>query len=165
MARRRDIHGELASSRFNGPYARDTYDQGFGGDYTRDEHWGGTRLGRGTAYVGYGPARTRGDLGGSAEAYAEGRPSYRGRGPKNYKRSDDRIADEVNEALTEDELLDASDIEVSVENGEVTLSGTVTSRHAKRRAEDLAESCSGVIDVHNRLKLTDRETVIGKASE
>jgi hypothetical protein len=38
MARRKDIQSEMASKRFSGPYARDTYDHGLGGDWTRDEH-------------------------------------------------------------------------------------------------------------------------------
>jgi hypothetical protein len=38
MARRRDIQSEMASSRFEGPYARDAYEDGLGGDYTRGEH-------------------------------------------------------------------------------------------------------------------------------
>jgi len=38
MARRRDIQSEMASKRFAGPYARDTYNDGLGGDWTRDEH-------------------------------------------------------------------------------------------------------------------------------
>ena len=41
--------------------------------------------------------------------------------------------------------------EVRVENGEVTLTGTVEDRHAKRLAEDLAERSLGVADVHNQL--------------
>ena len=38
MARRKDIQSEMASKRFAGPYARDTYNNGLGGDWTRDEH-------------------------------------------------------------------------------------------------------------------------------
>lgn len=56
--------------------------------------------------------------------------------------------------LTEDGLLDASGIEVTCEQGEITLEGTVPDRPAKRRAEDLAERISGVVDVHNRLRLS-----------
>jgi osmotically-inducible protein OsmY len=55
--------------------------------------------------------------------------------------------------MTDDPVLDPSDIEVRVENCEVTLSGTVESRAMKRRAEDIAASVSGVIDVHNRLRI------------
>jgi Flp pilus assembly secretin CpaC len=68
-------------------------------------------------------------------------------------RSDERIVEDVNDRLTEDWMLDASDIEVSASNGEVTLSGTVTERRSKRRAEDLAESVSGVKDVHNTIRV------------
>ena len=49
--------------------------------------------------------------------------------------------------------IDAFEIEVRVENGEVTLTGTVEDRHAKRLAEDLAERFSGVTDVHNQLRV------------
>jgi hypothetical protein len=79
--------------------------------------------------------------------------SYRGRGPRGYRRSDDRIREEVCECLTNDEYIDASDIEITVKDCEVTLSGTVDSRQAKRHAEDLAEQISGVRDVHNSLRV------------
>ncbi len=69
---------------------------------------------------------------------------HRGRGPKGYTRSDERIHEDVCERLTEDRFIDASNVEVSVKEGEVTLSGTVASRGLKRRAEDLAELASGV---------------------
>ena len=80
---------------------------------------------------------------------------HRGRGPKSYSRSDGRILEDVNDRLTDDPFLDASDIEVSVEKGEVTLSGQVSSRHDKRRAEDLAENVSGVKHVQNNLRVRD----------
>ena len=78
---------------------------------------------------------------------------HRGRGPKSYTRSDDRIRDDVNDRLTDDPFLDATDIEVSVAEGQVTLSGTVSSRADKRRAEDLADNVSGVKDVQNNLRV------------
>jgi hypothetical protein len=59
----------------------------------------------------------------------------------------------VNEELTRHPEIDASEIGVRVENGEVTLTGKVEDRHQKRLAEDLAERCSGVNDVHNQLKV------------
>ena len=79
--------------------------------------------------------------------------TYTGRGPRGYRRSDDRITEEINEELTRHPDIDASEIEVDVENGEVTLSGTVDDRQAKRLAEDIAERCSGVSDVHNRIRV------------
>ncbi|HEY0656305.1 MAG TPA: BON domain-containing protein [Chryseosolibacter sp.] len=79
--------------------------------------------------------------------------SHRGKGPKNFKRSDDRIKEMINDALTDDWQVDASDIEVTVSNGEVILSGYVNDRDQKRKAEDLAESVSGVRHVENRIKI------------
>lgn len=79
--------------------------------------------------------------------------SHRGRGPRGYRRSDARIAEDVNDRLTDDPHLDASDIEARVENGEVTLDGYVESRAAKRRAEDVADSVSGVDHVQNNLRV------------
>lgn len=79
--------------------------------------------------------------------------SYSGRGPKGYARSDERIREDVSDRLTDDWLVDASNIEVTVIGGEVTLAGTVDSRDAKHRAEDCAESVSGVRNVQNNLRV------------
>jgi osmotically-inducible protein OsmY len=78
---------------------------------------------------------------------------HRGRGPKGYTRSDDRIREDVNDRLSDDPFIDASEVEVSVSSCEVTLSGTVDSREAKRRAEDMAEQVSGVRHVQNNLRV------------
>ena len=78
---------------------------------------------------------------------------HSGRGPKNYTRSDDRIREDVNDRLTDDPHLDASEIDVKVSSCEVTLTGTVDSREAKRRAEDCVESVSGVKNVQNNLRI------------
>ena len=80
------------------------------------------------------------------------RRSYAGRGPRNYQRSDQRIEEDVNEALMRHHDVDASDVQVRVQNAEVTLSGEVEDRRAKRLAEDIAERVMGVRDVHNELK-------------
>jgi len=80
---------------------------------------------------------------------------HRGRGPKGYTRSDDRIRDDVSDLLTDNARLDASDIEVAVSGAEVTLTGTVNQRGDKRLAEDLADSISGVKHVQNNLRLKD----------
>lgn len=81
---------------------------------------------------------------------------HRGRGPKGYTRSDERIREDVNDRLTDDGWLDASDIEVQVASSEVTLSGQVASRAEKRRAEDIADAVSGVKHVQNNLRVKDR---------
>lgn len=81
------------------------------------------------------------------------RRNFAGVGPKNYRRSDARVREEVNERLTWHDDIDATDVEVQVQDGEVTLSGVVEDRAAKRLAEDIVEDISGVRDVHNKLKV------------
>ncbi|TKK69036.1 BON domain-containing protein [Ilyomonas limi] len=83
--------------------------------------------------------------------------NYRGKGPKNYTRSSDRIKEDVNDRLSDAWDIDASDIDVSVDGNEVTLSGTVPSKQQKRRAEDIAESVSGVHNVQNNLRVKQQE--------
>jgi hypothetical protein len=78
---------------------------------------------------------------------------FRGRGPLGYERSRERIYEDVCEWLTEDDEIDASKIEVEVENGIVILRGRVPDRRQKRRAEDTAERASGVRDVRNQLEI------------
>jgi hypothetical protein len=101
---------------------------------------------------GEAPSRGRIERGGYWRRY-ETPTGYQGRGPKGYQRSDDRIREEICDCMTDDPVLDASEIEVLVEHGEVTLTGSVVSRDQKRRAEDVAESISGVRDVTNQLRV------------
>lgn len=79
--------------------------------------------------------------------------THQGKGPKGYQRSDDRIKEQVNDALEEAHDVDASEIDVQVMNGEVTLTGTVSDRMQKRRAEETVEYLRGVKDVHNQLRV------------
>lgn len=85
------------------------------------------------------------------------RDDHRGKGPKNYTRSDSRIEEDVNDRLTDDLMVDASGISVSVSDSEVTLDGMVDSKLAKRRAEDCCDSVSGVTHVQNNLRV-NRDT-------
>jgi hypothetical protein len=85
------------------------------------------------------------------------RESHAGRGPKNYRRPDASIADDVNERLTRDPRVDASDIDVGVKDGVVTLTGKVRDRRMKYLAEDIAEAVSGVADVTNQLRVNSNK--------
>jgi osmotically-inducible protein OsmY len=114
-----------------------------GGDRERDWGRGASAFGGFGATTGYG---------GGMSTYSE-RGRFAGKGPKNWKRSDDRIRDDINERLTDHADIDATDIEVQVREGEVTLTGTVDNRHAKRLAEEIAENVSGVKDVHNNVRV------------
>src|SRR6201999_203918 len=77
---------------------------------------------------------------------------HRGKGPRGYARSDERIREDVCDRLSFDDEVDASDITVTVSKGEITLEGSVADRHCKRRAEDIADGVLGVTEVHNRLR-------------
>lgn len=79
---------------------------------------------------------------------------HRGRGPKGYTRSDDRIYEDVCEMLSRSPEVDATHIEVSVKQGVVYLNGEVEDRNQKRMAELEIENLSGVLDVQNLLSLT-----------
>lgn len=81
------------------------------------------------------------------------RSRFFGRGPKNYARSDERIREDVSEALYRDGDVDASEIEVEVKAGEVTLNGTVEDRQMKRQAEECIWEVTGVKDVTNLLRV------------
>lgn len=76
-----------------------------------------------------------------------------GRGPRNFQRSDERISDEVHQILTFHPDIDASDIEVLVDKGIVTLRGKVDNRMDKRLAEDLVEDVYGVREVRNEMRV------------
>ena len=109
--------------------------------------------GNGRSHRESAPPWARRERGGYWRNY-EPQGSYSGRGPKDYRRSDDRVREEICDCMTDDPMLDASEITVVVSNGEVILSGTVTSRDQKRRAEDVAERISGVKDVTNQLRIS-----------
>ena len=76
---------------------------------------------------------------------------HRGKGPKGYTRSVDRIREDVCERLADDDKLDASNIAVRMEGNEVILEGTVETKRDKRRAEDLVDNIPGVTNVQNHL--------------
>jgi hypothetical protein len=101
---------------------------------------------------------------GDEDASRRREQDHRGRGPSGYTRSDERIRDDANDHLTQDWGVDASDITVSVSNGEITLDGTVDSRQSKRRAEDCVENISSVKHVQNNLRVAERSGGYGGAS-
>lgn len=116
------------------------------GGWERDSR---PRMGRGGRYD-----YQRGSTYGEVESFTwdvEG--PHRGRGPRGYKRSDERICEEICDRLSAHGEIDASDIEVKVENGEVTLTGTVPDRRTKRLAESVVDTVRNVVDIHNQLRL------------
>ena len=71
--------------------------------------------------------------------------------PRGVRRSDERIAREIETLLSQHPQVDASDIEVQVENGVVTLLGRVKSPLEQQTAEGMTENIIGVLKVNNQL--------------
>lgn len=122
-------------------------DQHGGGRNDRNDRswWDRTKNELSSLFGGDDNDRSRG------ESRIEG--GHRGRGPKDYQRSEDRIREDVCDRLADDDYVDASDIQVQVTGNEVVLSGHVRSREQKRRAEDVVERVSGVRHVENRIRV------------
>jgi len=137
-------------------YNKNTYGRYHGGDYSRnndrDRNWWDRTSDEVASWFGDDDAerRRRRD-----RMYEN---DHRGKGPKGYQRSDERIKDDLQDNLYNDSYIDASDMEVMVNNGKVTLSGSVESKWAKRRAEDMAEVITGVTDVQNNLTIKSKNT-------
>ena len=78
---------------------------------------------------------------------------FTGLGPRGYRRSDERIREDVCDALYRSPLVDARDVEVTVSEGVVKLEGSCEDRLSKREAEICIEFVPGVKDVINEIQL------------
>jgi hypothetical protein len=124
------------------------YDYGYGGfkgdagfDELGDEQYGGGRYGR-------GPTRNPTNMG----ERTSGRVGAR-QGPKNYRRSDESILDEIYMRLLTHRGVDSSDVSIEVHHGGATLEGTVPERRMKHTIEDIVAAVRGVMDVDNRVRV------------
>jgi hypothetical protein len=79
-------------------------------------------------------------------------------GGTRFRRSDERLLDEICQRMTDHPDLDATNIEVAVREGEVTLAGSVDDRPSKHLAEQIAEGVRGIRDVHNHLRVGRQAT-------
>ena len=86
------------------------------------------------------------------------------RGPRSYRRSDERIREDICERLSaplarfdrargRHPAPDASDVSVQVQDGKVTLDGTVTGRAMKHQIEDIVDAVLGVREIDNRIRV------------
>jgi osmotically-inducible protein OsmY len=122
------------------------------GDWTRHSS-GATSGALGKEGLGFPGEETWGE-----EQYQSERQEEQGRrradkGPRAQRKSDERLAGEIRDILTNDPELDATEVEVEVEDGAVTISGVVDGTEARLLAEELVESVTGVREVHNRLRV------------
>jgi hypothetical protein len=81
------------------------------------------------------------------------RKNYYGVGPKGYKRSDSKLKEEAYLLLSQDPIIDSTNIHIDVLNNVIYLKGIVDSRRDKKRAEVLVEDIFGLEDVQNQLKI------------
>ncbi len=148
--------------------ARSDFGRGeYGGGEYRGARYGGGEYGGGRESYGRSDLGRGGEEPGPMERLGErmkeGWRKMTGRGPKGYKRSDERIREDVSERIARS-AIDADEVEVKVEGAEVTLTGSVASRWDKRMLEDIAEDVFGVEEVHNHLR-TRRETTSASTGE
>ena len=169
-------YGQDYGSSGTSNYGRSNFGSGRSGsesDYSRSGgSFGSSRGGAagsssGVGYGGYGGEGSYGSQGWSGqggwrEPYGEGQQygssggysqgQHRGKGPKNYQRSDERMKEMLCERLHDDPEIDASEVTVNVQGGKITLEGTVDSRRTKNAIEDVAEQI-GSQDVQNNLRV------------
>jgi hypothetical protein len=127
----------------------------------RDYHdtYGGSAINAGVGIGGFGGGVGGGmggqhfGLGQRGMSAGTGGGHRFGKAPKGYKRSDERIRDDVCDCIMRRGDIDASEVEVSVRDGEVVLTGFVYSRADKRAIEDLIDDVMGVLDIQNQLRV------------
>lgn len=86
---------------------------------------------------------------------AGGRPATPQDRPRRRGPSDRVLWAVIVERLEDERRLDLSDVDIVVDNCEVTLNGTVRRKEDKRRIEDIAD-IEGVRHVQNNLRIRDR---------
>jgi len=112
--------------------------------------------------LGFGEGFRPGGLAGQSyytgSRFGRGRRRSRhwGKAPKNYRRNDARVLEDVCDRLMVAEL-DPSGIVVEVREGEVILDGEAEDRETKLAAEAIADTVPGVHDVVNRIRIPRRE--------
>jgi hypothetical protein len=158
------------------------YDQGFGHDYRqgyRHDYTGRDySAGLFSSPGEFSPSTGMGGMGRALgldaddDSWGKTAPTtdYSGRGPKNWRRSDERIREDVSEALERDPKIDASEIEVDVKDGVVILKGSVEHRRHKRMSEDVIDMIPGVKDIRNEVSVNQslfeqaKEMLTGESS-
>lgn len=144
----RSGYGRDRQSYQQGGYPQSGYQQGGyqqGGYQPSGSQQGGYRHG------GYQQTGEQWGTGGSH--YSGERRANGNRGPKGYTRSDERIREDLCDRLMQLHDIDPTDVEIKVQNGEISLTGTVRNRMEKYRVEDMADSIAGAKEVNNQLRV------------
>lgn len=110
-------------------------------------------------YIGEGPEgrmQGRGVEVIPTSASMPGEGPHRGRGPRGYRRSPQRIFEDVCDRLTETPWVDAGDIEVRVEGETVVLEGVVHDSRERAVVNDVVSGVPGVVRIVNHLHVGGR---------
>lgn len=75
------------------------------------------------------------------------------RGPKGFRRSDERLKEDLAQALMFHDDIDLSDVSIDVKDAKVTLEGNVPERWMRYAIDDIAESIIGVEEVENGVRV------------
>jgi hypothetical protein len=144
---------EFSSGQY-GPHGSESYGRR---DFAGHQNWGAGGLGgppgEGLSVQSYGSSGYglgRAQEGQEAQRVEQRRPH---RAPKGYQRSDQRIYEDLCDRLTDHPRIDPREMSVRVQEGSVTLEGSVHSRLEKYMAEDLADSIPGVKEVISNLRI------------
>lgn len=73
--------------------------------------------------------------------------------PEVYRRSDEKISEDLYDQLRQDPYVDASDVEVEVRDANVTLFGSVPDKWMKYSIEEIAEGLPDVVRVDNHIRV------------
>jgi hypothetical protein len=142
-------------------------DRGYSQRMGFERNYEGNRMGSGMGMGSGGFGGGGMDVGRREGSFGSGQQGlgHRGKGPKNFTRSDEKIKERVSEALQDDDDIDASEIEVEVKSGEVILKGTVDDRRQKRMAEECIERIPGVTDIQNQLRVGNKWQVTSRGNQ
>jgi hypothetical protein len=108
-------------------------------------------------------SRSGWDTGGTLERRVSTSIDASRRSNRHYTRTDERIRDDIAERLYRAEHLDPSEVTVDLNDGVVTLAGSVPVRRMRHDIEDLAIDTLGVKHVENRIRV--RASVAGAGSQ
>lgn len=146
--------------------------QGYGGFQSgQPQSYGAAESGQFMAQSGYPSGGQFSGGYGSYGAYQvgtqqQGLQGRAPRAPKDYVRSDERIRELICENLAHHPAIDASEVSVQVNQGRVILEGNVPMRRMKHEIEDVADSCWGVKDVENHIRVqSGQESNLGSTAQ
>ncbi len=138
---------ERSSNNYRGSLT-DRYGSRYDDESYYPGNWGGEPRGRDSEFVNAAGGSLTSSYNDRLQRYERGK-----KGPRNYKRSDDRISDDIHERIDRHLDIDAREVLIEVKDGDVTLKGMVSDRADKRLIEEIAEDVFGVKNVQNLLRI------------